>query len=121
MPSLRRTVKGALIAFAGFAAPDRRLRCSWETTRRKQTLPPASEERAPGQCLKPGGFHQHGKALTIVNKGSATISRGPHRTQNRVPAQVEGPNIIYGVGKAAPTACAEKAHPPGIASSKEGR
>jgi hypothetical protein len=31
------------------------------------------------------------------------------------------PNIIYGVGQAAPTARDERAHPPGIASSKKGR
>ncbi len=69
----------------------------------------------------PGGFHVQGGALTIANTGSSDDSRGPNRTQNRVPSQVEGPNIIYGVDKAAPTAREERAHPPGIASSKKGR
>jgi hypothetical protein len=55
------------------------------------------------QPTNPGGFHISGKALTIMNTGSSE-GRGPDRTQNRVPSRVEGPNIIYGVSKAAPTA-----------------
>src|SRR5271170_4390115 len=73
------------------------------------------------QPTNPGGFHLSGKALTIMNIGSSSAGRGPDRTQNRVPSRVEGPNIIYGVGRAAPTARCERAHPPGIASSKKGR
>jgi len=79
------------------------------------------ERQSVIQPSNPGGFHVSGKALTIMNKGSSGASRDPNRTQNRVPARVEGPNIIYGVSKAIPTARCERAHPPGIASSKKGR
>ena len=73
------------------------------------------------QPANPGGFHVSDKALTIINIGSSGAGRGPDRTQNRVPSRVEGPNIIYGFSQAAPTARCERAHPPGIASSKKGR